>query len=281
MTNLVKAWTYAKKFLESVGVDSPTIDARLLVMSAANVTRNDIVTDPYREISDEVVQTLESYLKRREAREPVAHIIGKKGFWNLELISDKRALVPRPETEVIVDYIIKNTDDAPKTLIDLGTGTGAIILALLAERENWTGIGVDISKAALSLAMENADFHGMNERATFIEGDWSKNIDAKFDIVVSNPPYIPSAHIETLDKDVKDYDPHLALDGGEDGLEPYHILFKDLEYILKPEGIFAFEFGFDQKIDILKIAGKCEYLKDIKILKDLSDHDRVIIGKRK
>ncbi|KAF0185912.1 MAG: release factor glutamine methyltransferase [Hyphomonadaceae bacterium] len=278
MTTLVKTWTYAKKRLEAAGIDSPTIDARILLVCALNIGRNDLITDPYREVARADIDKLNEFLARRELREPVAHIVGKKGFWNLELLCDARALVPRPETEVIVDYVLKSSPESAQTVLDLGTGTGAILLALLAERPNWTGLGIDISSEALDLARENAKMHSLSERAHFQIGNWAENITEKFNIVTSNPPYIPTNIIATLDKDVREYDPHQALDGGADGLEPYHILFAQLPNLLKPNGKFAFEFGIGQANAIMAIAKSSNHFANLAIIKDLADKERVIIG---
>jgi release factor glutamine methyltransferase len=279
MTTLVKTWTYAKKRLEAKGIDSPTIDARILLICALNIGRNDLITDPHREVSQEDMVKLDEFLARRELREPVAHIVGKKGFWNLELLSDARALVPRPETEVIVDYILKTAPQSEQKVLDLGTGTGAILLALLAERPHWTGVGVDISPQALELAGENAAMHGLTGRAKFEIGDWANAVEQQFDIVTSNPPYIPTDIIQSLDKDVKDFDPHLALDGGKDGLEPYRILFEQIPKILRSGGLFALEFGIGQAQAVMEIAKSYEGYSDLIIIRDLSDKERVIIGR--
>lgn len=281
MTNLVTLWKNAKIFLEKVGVDSPTIDARILLLDALKIKRTDLLTDPYRKVSKEDQKKLENYLDRRATFEPVAHIVGKKAFWKLEFASDKRALVPRPETEVIVDYIIKNCDDNEKTVLDIGTGTGAIILSLLAERHKWEGVATDISSDALELAQINANMHGLENRVVFMNTNWVDGIDEQFDIVVSNPPYIPTDIIKMLDEDVRDFDPHLALDGGLDGLDPYHIIFAALPNILKPNGVFAVEFGIDQAKEIMEIAKKQEKLENLKIINDLSDIERIIVGNLK
>ena len=282
MTTLVKAWTATKKRLEAEGINSPTIDARILLIAATGTTRNEIVTDPYREISPGEIAKLDGYIARRLKREPVAHIVGKKAFWSLELLSDARALVPRPETEVVIDHVLKGfPDDTNLRVLDIGTGSGAILLALLAERKNWSGVGTDKSEAALSLATENAKVHGLLGRAEFVKTNWADGIDEKFDIVVSNPPYIPSAHIETLDIDVKHFDPIDALDGGASGLDPYPYLFEHLRNLLKANGVFLFEFGINQANDILKIAQHCDFLVNLKIIDDLSGLQRVISGAKR
>ncbi len=282
MTNLVSLWKNSKTRLEKAGIESPTIDARILLIHACGVTRNDLVTDPYREIGVEKIAILDNMLARRETREPVAHIVGKKAFWNIELKSDTRALVPRPETEVIIDLVLKFQKDAKEqNILDLGTGTGAILLALLAERKDWRGIGIDFSDAALELANENAKIHGLENRCVFEKGNWFDGIDEKFDIIVSNPPYIPTKDIEKLDKDVRDFDPISALDGGEDGLDPYRIILNNIDDYLVPNGLFALEFGIHQAKDILTLAHANKNLHEIHIIKDLSNIERVIIGRRK
>jgi release factor glutamine methyltransferase len=281
MDTLVKAWTAARRRLEAAGVDSPVIDARILLLSATGVPRRTLISEPHTPLSADAQALLDSYVTRREAREPVAHIVGERGFWNLVLKSDRRALVPRPETEVIVDLILKNADEAaPLRLLDLGTGSGAILLALLAERPHWSGIGIDVSAEALKLAEENAAMHGLSERAAFVQSSWVNGITGPFDVIVANPPYIPSADIAGLDIDVRDHDPVLALDGGDDGLEPYRHLFPLLPDLMKPWGLFAFEFGIGQARDVKALADAVPGLVKTAIIKDLSDKERVIIGRR-
>ena len=276
---LVKAWTAARRRLELAGIDTPVIDARILLLAATGVSRNTLISEPHTPLEPAAQDLFESYVRRRETREPAAHIVGIKGFWTLELKSDRRGLVPRPETEVIVDLVLKAyAVDTPVRVLDLGIGSGTILLALLAERKTWTGIGVDASYDALTLAHENAQLHGLSDRITLQQGDWHYGLDERFDIVVSNPPYIPSHVIETLQDDVRHFDPRMALDGGKDGLDPYRILFAALPSLLKVGGMFAFEFGIDQGPEILAMAEKVTGIMNVRVIKDLSNIDRVIIG---
>ena len=276
---LVKAWTAARRRFEAAGIDTPVIDARILLLAASGLDRATLIGDPHRVLEADAQARFEDFIVQREARIPAAHIVGRKGFWTLDLISDRRALVPRPETEVIVDMILKaHSVDVPNTVLDLGVGSGTILLALLAERKSWTGVGVDVSAQALDLAAENAALHGLADRVTWVQSDWHHGLDDQFDIVVSNPPYIPSAVIETLQDEVRLHDPLLALDGGSDGLDPYRVLFAALPDILKPGGVFAFEFGIDQDHAILELARASGRLDNIRIIKDLSDIPRVIMG---
>lgn len=276
---LVKAWTAAKDRLKDAGIDQPSIDARLMLEVAAGVTRTEIVTDPYRELTAEQEATLDDYLARRTRREPVSHIIGRKGFWKILLQVNKNVLTPRPETEVIVDEVLKAfPEQMPFSMLDLGVGSGTILLAVLAERPAAKGLGVDASDEALAVAKDNAANLDLNTRAAFMHGDWTTGLgDATFDLVVSNPPYIPTADIETLEPEVRDHEPRLALDGGADGLDAYRLLAPEILRVLKPGGLFAVEIGFDQSkaVEALFNAAGAQQVRTVK---DLSTHDRVVTG---
>jgi release factor glutamine methyltransferase len=276
---LVKAWTAAKDRLKDAGIDQPSIDARLMLEVAAGVTRTEIVTDPYRELTAEQAAMLDEFLARRARREPVSHIIGRKGFWKILLQVNKNVLTPRPETEVIVDEVLKAFPEAmPFSMLDLGVGSGTILLAVLAERPAAKGLGVDASSEALAVARDNAANLDLNTRAALMHGDWTAGLaDASFDLVVSNPPYIPSAVIETLEPEVRDHEPRLALDGGEDGLEAYRLLAPEILRVLKPGGMFAVEIGYDQSKAVESLFNAAG-AQGVRTVKDLSTHDRVVTG---
>jgi len=279
---LVKAWTTARERLKAAGIDSPAIDARLMLEAAADVGRVDIVSDPYRELTPDQAATFEDYLTRRAAREPVSHILGRKGFWKIMLGVTKDVLTPRPDTEVIVDSVLWAFDQHRHfNILDLGVGSGAILLAILAERPNAKGLGVDISLEALAVARENAANLGLERQVALLRGDWTQGLgDEIFDLVVANPPYIPSKDIETLDPEVRDHEPRLALDGGADGLDAYRLLAPEILRVLKPDGVFAVEIGWDQSaaVEALFRAAGAE---DVRTRKDLADRDRVVGGAKK
>jgi release factor glutamine methyltransferase len=278
---LVKAWTAARRALEAAGVDTPVIDARILLLAATGHPRAVLISEPHTPMSPEAVATFDSYVARRAAREPAAHIVGTRGFWTLDLKSDGRGLVPRPETEVIVDLVLKGENaEVPLRILDLGTGPGTILLALLAERPQWTGVGVDVSEDALSLARDNAELHGLKDRVQWLSGVWGQGITEAFDVIVSNPPYIASAVIDTLQPEVRDYDPRLALDGGVDGLEAYRAIIPDLPRLLKPNGLFVLEIGHDQSKSVPAMVMTQPLLGPTQVVKDLSDLHRVVIGHR-
>ncbi|EGF92557.1 protein-glutamine-N5 methyltransferase, release factor-specific [Asticcacaulis biprosthecium C19] len=274
---LVKAWTGAQQRLKAAQIDSPAIDARLLLEAATDATRTDIITDPYRELTAEQEDTLNSYLDRRTKREPVARILGRKGFWKLLLNLSDHVLIPRPETEVIVDMILKQSQPSDAfTIADLGIGSGAILLSVLAERPAAKGLGTDISEEALAVARDNAANLGLDGRAAFLRTSWGSGLaDASFDIVASNPPYIRSDVIPTLDPEVKNHDPHLALDGGPTGLAAYEELAPEIFRLLKPGGRAWLEIGFDQSQDVEKLMNDAGFL-NVATWLDLSNLPRVV-----
>lgn len=276
---LVQAWKQAKQQLEAAGVGGPVIDARLLVEAAAEATRVDIVTDPHRALTAEQQARLEDYLARRARREPVSHILGRKGFWKIMLQVTPDVLTPRPDTETVVEYVLRDfPEHAPWHVLDLGVGSGAILLSILAERPAARGLGVDVSEEALAVARENTANLGLAGRTALMRGDWTWGLhDDSFDLVVSNPPYIASHVIETLEPEVRDHEPRLALEGGVDGLDAYRTLAPEILRVLKPGGRFAVEIGYDQKAAVealFRDAGATEVIT----LRDLADRDRVVAG---
>lgn len=282
MTTLVQAWTGARKRLEAAGIDSPAIDARLLLEVAAGVSRTDIVTDPYRELTPEQDAALEAFLERRSRREPVSHIIGRKGFWKIVLGVNSDVLTPRPDTEVIVDLVLAAFDEHRQfSFLDLGVGSGAIALAILAERPGARALGIDASSEALAVARDNAASLGLEGRMALLHGDWTAGLaDASFDLVVSNPPYIATDEIETLEPEVRCHEPRIALDGGPDGLDAYRILCGEALRVLRPDGLLAFEIGHTQAeavSGLLKAAGA----EDIRVHRDLAGRDRVVTAAKK
>ena len=276
---LVQAWTAARKRLEAAGVDGPVIDARLLVEAAADATRADIIADPHRVLTDEQAARLDDYLSRRERREPVSHILGRRGFWKIMLNVTPDVLTPRPDTETLVELALRQFPEGRTfSVLDLGVGSGAILLAILAERPAAKGLGIDVSEAALAVARDNAANLGLGRRVALLCGDWTAGLDAEsFDLVVSNPPYIRSDEIAGLQPEVRDHEPRLALDGGPDGLHAYRILAPEALRVLKPGGRFLVEIGFDQSAEVealFRAAGA----REVTTAKDLANRDRVVAG---
>lgn len=276
---LVSAWTATRDALKAAGVDSPVLDARALIEAAAGVQRSDILTDPYRLLSDDARARLDALTARRMAREPLAYVLGVKGFWSLELAVDARVLTPRPETETVVQVGLELLQgrDAPQ-ILDLGVGSGAILLALLKDREDASGLGLDLSEDALRVAEANAERAGALGRARFAPGDWGQGLSGWFDLIVSNPPYIASAEIEGLAPEVSRFEPRLALDGGADGLDAYRALAPQIARLLAPGGGFALEVGAGQPgavAELLRAAG----LRVEGVRADVMGVDRVVFGR--
>ena len=274
---LLTAWKAAAARLKAGRIDSPSIDARLLLEVAASCSRTDILTDPYRVVTPDQQSLLDAYVERRLRREPVSRILGRKGFWKIMLNVTPDVLSPRPDTEAILDVILlAYPPNKAFEMIDLGTGSGAILLATLAERFGARGIGTDISSEALAVARENAANLELDNRATFLRTEWAAGFgDDSFDVVVSNPPYIPSGDIPGLDPEVRDHDPLLALDGGPDGLQAYRELAPEIRRILRPDGLFAVEIGWDQGPQV-KALFEAAGFENVIVVKDLSDRDRVV-----
>jgi release factor glutamine methyltransferase len=279
---LVQAWQGVRRRLEAAGLAGPVIDARLLVEAAAEATRADIVGDPHRALTPEQEATLEDYLSRRERREPVSHILGRKGFWKIMLDVTPDVLTPRPDTETVVEWVLRDfPEHAAWSVLDLGVGSGAILLSILAERPAAKGLGVDVSEEALAVARDNAAHLGLAGRTALLRGDWTEGLaDASFDLVVSNPPYIASAVIETLEPEVRDHEPRIALEGGPDGLTHYRRLAPEILRVLKPGGRFAVEIGYDQK-EAVEALFRDAGAADVQTLRDLGDRDRVVAGAKK
>ena len=281
-TTLVKAWTAARDRLREAGVDSPVIDARLLVEAAAGVTRTDLISDPYRELGPDVVATLDGFVDRRSRREPVSHILGRKGFWKIMVQVNAKVLTPRPETEVIVDHALRAFAEHERfDVLDLGIGSGAILLAILAERPAARGLGVDVSEDALAVARENAANLGLAGRAALLRGDWTAGLEGDaFDLVVANPPYVRTGELAGLAPEVRDHEPRLALDGGEDGLRDYRALAPEVLRVLKPGGLLLVEIGADQGEAVVALFAAAG-AQGLGVLKDLSDRERVVTGRKK
>ena len=282
MSTLVKAWTAARDRLKAAGIDTPVMDARLLVEAAAGATRADLLNDPHRLLTNQQAQTLDAYLARREGREPIAYILGRQGFWSIMLSVGPAVLTPRPDTELVVTAALERiAPDAPARILDLGVGSGAILLAVLAERRAAIGLGVDISEEALAVARENAANLGLAARAALLRSDWTAGLeDQGFDLVLSNPPYVRSGDIETLQPEVHRFEPHMALDGGPDGLDAYRRLAPEILRVLKPGGGFVVEIGHDQGADVIGLF-EAAGAEDLELRKDLGGHDRIVAGRKK
>jgi release factor glutamine methyltransferase len=242
------------------GIDSPDADARLLIAEALDIGRTELMVEGDRAITLGQVKSIDALAKRRLAREPVARILGRKEFWSLPLQVSEAVLVPRPETETIVetalDFVVRGgLRMEALRILDIGTGSGALMLALLHELEQAHGTATDISAAALSVARANAERLDLASRCTFVECNIADGVPGPFDLIVSNPPYIARAEIAGLDSEVRDYDPKLALDGGIDGLDAYRAIAGDARRLLAPGGRLIVELGAGQEQAVRALFG--------------------------
>ncbi|HEY0909428.1 MAG TPA: peptide chain release factor N(5)-glutamine methyltransferase, partial [Bradyrhizobium sp.] len=236
-------------------IDSAELDARLLTGAVLGLDLTGLITAANRPLTADQSHRLEQFAARRLVGEPVARILGHKEFWGLSLQLTSATLVPRPDTEAVVELALEllranGAADHPLRVADLGTGSGAILLALLSELPQAHGFGTDISAAALQTARGNAVRTGLADRASFIECDYASGLSGQFDLIVSNPPYIRSVDIGGLATDVRDYDPRAALDGGADGLDAYRALIPQAACLLAPGAVVVVEAGQGQSGDI-------------------------------
>jgi release factor glutamine methyltransferase len=242
--------------LKTAGIDRPQAEARILLEAAIGIDRAAIIARPERSLLDSQRHDLEAMTARRCAREPISRILGRKEFWSLSFAVTPATLDPRPDSETLVAAVLERIADpgAERDILDLGTGTGCLLLALLSELPRAHGTGVDIDSRAVEVAAANAEQLGLSKRARFVVGNWARDISARFDVVVSNPPYVESKAIEGLAPEVSNHDPRRALDGGLDGLDAYRALVPDATRLLKSGGLLALEVGAGQAEAVRKIA---------------------------
>ena len=254
------------------------LDYRVLLKSITGLSDADLICNPTPELSDEHQHRLESYVQRRLNGEPVSKIIGEREFYGLGFHVTQHVLDPRPDTETLVDAVLEHCrkhDLHEPRILELGVGSGCIGISLLKNIEGARVFGVDISDDALDVAKRNANRHEVQDRITFLHSDWFESVTGVFDIIVSNPPYIESNDIESLQVEVKKYDPILALDGGADGLEPYRIIFSQAENHLYPHGAVFVEFGINQDQALERLITSHGFA-GFQFYKDLSGTNRVL-----
>ncbi len=272
----------AGQLLRAAAIESPRQEARMLLGHAMGATPEELLRDSRAKVPPEAVMRFGAALKARLAHVPMAYILGRQGFWTLDLAVSPATLIPRPDSESLVEAALEAFPDAaaPLRVLDLGTGTGCLLLAVLAERPHALGIGVDRDPAAAALAARNARENGLADRAAFLAGDWDAALAGRFDLVLSNPPYIESAAIPGLMPEVARHEPGLALDGGADGLDAYRALAKALPRLLVPGGIAVLELGQGQRgmVESLALAAGLGLLG---CRKDLGGIDRALILAKK
>jgi release factor glutamine methyltransferase len=271
--------------LKDNGIDSPELDARLLIGAALHLDHTGLAVHRARQITSAEADVIESFAQRRMAHEPIARILGHKEFWGLDLRLSKATLVPRPDTETVVEAALEFVRSDPTfskevRIADIGTGSGAILLALLNELKQAIGTGTDINCEAVATAELNAKRLGIADRARFIQCNYTAALSGSFDLIVSNPPYIRSLDIQTLDAEVRDNDPHLALDGGPDGLDAYRAIVPQAAKLLAPRGGLIVEVGYDQSAQVSQMMEAAGLTLPCPPRGDLGGIERVVVGQK-
>jgi release factor glutamine methyltransferase len=268
----------AKELLSLAAIETPILDARILLGFVLGAPEERFYGLEDKFLDEIELNSYEKIIQRRCEREPVSRILGQRGFWNLTLKLNSWSLDPRPDSETLIEAITKHVPNKNSRLniIDLGTGTGCLLLAALKELPNSFGVGVDISDDCIKIAKENAHYNNLSNRTTFLTSDWTKKITDKFDIILCNPPYIKETEIKDLEPEVKSFDPYMALNGGPDGLSCYKAIANQFPQILTTKGLIFLELGHKQKLSVIKIM-KTEGLQTLHIEKDLGDKERCLV----
>jgi release factor glutamine methyltransferase len=266
-----------EKTFQISGIENPAREARISLCAAAGVSPVALIVDP-REPLGSAASKVREVAERRAAGEPLSRIVGKREFWGLTFAITPHVLDPRPETETIVEAalsILSDRREDPMRILDLGVGSGALLCALLTEFGGGRGIGVDVSADAAEVARGNLQACGLSLRAEIRVGDWMSGLEGRFDLIVSNPPYIPTADLPLLPREVRNFDPWLALDGGIDGLDAYRRILPESRRLLAPGGWLLAEVGAGQATDVSAIANQCGFT-DVKTYRDLAGANRVL-----
>ncbi len=280
MATMAQQLQTARETLAPVAGDLAPLEARILAQHAWGVKPEVIVRDAELPVAGEKIQALEALIARRLTREPIAQILGMKHFWNDDFVVTRDVLTPRADSETIIEQALKH-GLSPRNILDLGTGSGCLLLTLLGEFPDARGVGIDASPAALNVARRNAHNTLRAARVDFLGGAWCEplEISAMFDMVVSNPPYIPTREIAKLMSDVRDHEPHMALDGGADGLDCYRSILTQVKPHMNAGALLLFEVGMGQAQDVAS-HGVAQGFELIEIGQDLSGIDRVVVLKK-
>lgn len=265
--------------LHNAGLDSAALDARLLLVAAIGADATELARAPEAEMTQGEIAQAEDFLAQRLAYRPVAKIIGQKEFWGRAFSVSDAVLDPRPDSETLIELALeKCPTQRAFSVLDLGTGSGCLLLTLLAERPHAHGLGVDKSTAALAVAEANAVRLGLSDRAEFAPSDWFENVSHPYYLIVANPPYIETGALARLPEDVRLYDPMAALDGGPDGLEPYRQIVADAASYLEADGWLIFEVGHKQAEAVSALMRRAGF-DAVTIAADLAGHQRVVAGR--
>ncbi len=276
---LAQARLQAARRLAEAGIAQAAFEARLLVAHAAGCPPEDLIRDPDRLVPAEASDRLAALVERRAQNEPVAYLTGHREFWSLDLEVTPDTLIPRPDSETLIQSALCSleTGKPVRRILDLGTGSGCLLLALLSECPGAWGLGVDINADAIAVARRNAWRVGLKDRAHFAAGNWADAVSGEFDVVLANPPYIGHNEMTKLPDSVRRFEPARALDGGPDGLDCIRRILNDLPRLLTSGGIAVMEFGADQKADVADLVEREPKLNEPAFFQDLEDRTRCVV----
>lgn len=271
-------YQYGRDRLMKAEVPEYELDARLLLEYVCGTDRNTLFIHPDLEVDVDKAKEYASLIEKRSKRIPLQHLTGEQDFMGLKFQVNEHVLIPRQDTEILVEEAMKYLHEGMRVL-DMCTGSGCILLSLLHYSNDCTGIGVDISEQALQVAKENASFLTLEDRVKFVHSDLFDQVEGRFDLIVSNPPYIATEEIEKLMPEVRDHEPRLALDGTEDGLYFYRKIIEGSRDYLTPGGYLLFEIGYDQGLSVSELMRQAGY-KEVTVYRDYAGLDRVVSGYR-
>ena len=263
--------------LKQKKIESSRLDSELLLSKILKKKREEILINLDQEIGEQHLLEYNELIKRRSQNEPIAYILKEKELWSKFFFVSSDTLIPRPETELMVEKLVEIFKEKKISILDMGTGSGCILISLLSELKNSKGVGIDISKKAVKIAKKNAKSHGVLNRIKFLNKSLESEFNQKFDLIVSNPPYIKSNQIKNLKDDIKRYEPRIALDGGNDGLDLIKKVIYKTEYILKVKGMLALEIGNEQFKKVSKILSSNKF-KTKYLVKDYRENIRCILS---
>ncbi|MAZ02837.1 MAG: protein-(glutamine-N5) methyltransferase, release factor-specific [Sneathiella sp.] len=265
--------------LRAADVPNAKREVTLLLAHVLGEDTGFLYREPERLLTAQQKEKFDNLVERRSAREPLSHLTGHREFWSLDFLVTADVLDPRADSETLIEAALLRCKDVlqPRRILDLGTGSGCLLLSLLSELPEASGVGIDKSEAAIAIARENAHRLEMDERAEFALGNWGRERDEKFDLVISNPPYIPNGDIAGLQPEVRDYEPHLALVGGSDGLDCYREILFDIRSLLRPGGLLIFEVGVGQAPEVGRMMQSAG-ISRIEYHRDLASIERCVSG---
>ena len=277
MNNIQSILNMGSSFLKENHINSHQIDSELLLSKVLNKNREYMFLNHTETLNNELLKKFKVLLNRRKKKEPLAYILNHKEFWKNSFYIDKNVLIPRPDTEILIEEILKlYNKDRNLSVLDIGTGSGCIIISLLKDRLRFYGTAIDISKKAINIAKYNAKMHQLTHRIKFYKTSVDNFFKGKYDLIVSNPPYINRLSLKYLEKDILGYEPIQALEGGLDGFNVFNKIIKMSSILLKKGGKLVLEIGFDQKTEMLRILKKKNFFLN-KTVRDYSGNDRCII----